>query len=131
MDEEGPKGRWSWGGSRQADEGELPAMPVSEPPYDAVTEAVPEADTAPSEADPFPPTDEPEAEAEAAPPRRRSWGGLLPVAVVAAVVGAAAGGGMVAVLDGDDPTTVVRYSGNTSRIQRPEDIQGILAKVQP
>src|SRR5687768_5646872 len=118
MDEEAPKGQWSWGGTREADEGELPAEPLGEPPYDTVTDTVPVADAPPAEAEP-----------PSAP--RRGLGRLLPVTLVAALVGAAVGAGTVALLDDDAPTTVVRYSGNTSRIQRPEDVQGILAKVQP
>jgi serine protease Do len=130
MDDELPKGRWSWGGTREAAEGELPTVPASEPPYDAVTGTVPDPDAAPTELHDQPPLLPGEAPpAEAAPARRGpSW---LPVAVIAALIGAVAGGGVASVLDDDRPGTVVRYSGNTTRIQRPEDIQGILAKVQP
>ena len=131
MDDETPKGRWSWGGTREADEGGLPAVPPSEPPYDAVTGSVPETDTVPTEAHPappFPPPEEPNGQAKPSGRRALGW---LPVVLVATLVGAAAGAGAVALLDDDDAGTVVRYSGNTSRIQRPEDIQGILAKVQP
>ncbi|HEX2040185.1 MAG TPA: trypsin-like peptidase domain-containing protein [Acidimicrobiales bacterium] len=125
MDDEAPKGSWSWGGTREADEGELPAEPGAEPPADAVTETVPAGDGVPTEVHGEPPVEPP---AEAAARRRAGW---LPVALVAALLGAAAGGGVAALMDDDAPGTVIRYSGNTSRIERPEDIQGILAKVQP
>src|SRR5687768_8444113 len=124
MDDDAPQGRWSWGGTREADEGELPAeaigAPADEPPHDAVTESLPEAEGT-EDVDPNP------VRLKA----RRSWR-WLPIALIAAVFGAAVGGGTAALLDDDDGAgTIVRYSGNTSRIQRPEDIQGILAKVQP
>ncbi len=138
MDDEAPKGRWSWGGTREADEGDLPIEPPTAPAGEAPPGTVTEADTVvtdpvPTEAHPEPPFgavpgDEEPAPAPERPRRRLTW---LPVALLAAVVGAAAGGGVATYLDDDDAATVVRYSGNTSRIERPQDIQGILAKVQP
>jgi S1-C subfamily serine protease len=113
------------------EEGELPVEPTGEPPHDAVTETVPKSGTEAVEAAPASyrePPGEPPSEAEKPARRRPGW---LLVAVVAALLGAAAGGGVAALLDDDAPGTVVRYSGNTSRIERPQDIQGILAKVQP
>jgi S1-C subfamily serine protease len=63
------------------------------------------------------------------------------VAAVAALFGALAGGGIVAALDDNggpnqpaastSATTAAVASGNTSVIGKPQDIQGILAKVQP
>ncbi|MGH9177022.1 MAG: S1C family serine protease, partial [Acidimicrobiales bacterium] len=65
-------------------------------------------------------------------------------AILAAVIGAAVGGGVGAVLAGGDgdgdrdtsdaassATTTPTFSPNTSRLARPQDIQGVLAKVQP
>ena len=130
MDDEMPKGRWSWGGTQAAeagDEGDLPVEPT-EQAAGVVTETLPEAEPTPTPAPAAPPPVPPPAEPAAAPRRGPGW---LAVAVVAALLGAAAGGGVAALIDDDSPGTVVRYSGNTSRVERPEDIQGILAKVQP
>lgn len=128
MDDEMPKGRWSWGGTQApdaGDEGDLPVEPV-EPTGGVVTETLPETEPAPAATPPVPPAAEP------AVADRRRGPGWVAVAVIAALLGAAAGGGVAALLDDDGgPSTVVRYSGNTSRVERPEDIQGILAQVQP
>jgi S1-C subfamily serine protease len=56
----------------------------------------------------------------------------LLIAIVAAVIGAAAGAGTVTAFDRDAPSTVVEsFGNNTSVIAEPQDIQGVLAKVQP
>ena len=65
---------------------------------------------------------------------RRSWPPAL-VALVASLVGALAGGGIVAALDDDGGgggrAATSRPSRNTSVIADPQDIQGVLARVQP
>ena len=63
---------------------------------------------------------------------RRSGANWLVVALVAAVIGAAIGataGALAARRSGTK--TVVTYRPNSSRIGQPQDIQGILAKVEP
>ena len=68
-------------------------------------------------------------------PRRRGWPAGL-IALAASLVGALAGGGIVAALDDDGDGGSGRGgtsapSRNTSVIADPQDIQGVLAKVQP
>ncbi|HYE79453.1 MAG TPA: trypsin-like peptidase domain-containing protein, partial [bacterium] len=57
----------------------------------------------------------------------------MAVALMAAFIGALAGGGVVAVVDdeGQNGTTTSSFGRNSSVIARPQDIQGILEKVQP
>jgi serine protease Do len=65
-----------------------------------------------------------------APLRRR---GLLAAAACGALAGALVAGVLVGVLR-DDPASrapTVTFSSNTSKIARPTDIQGILARVEP
>jgi S1-C subfamily serine protease len=93
---------------------EPPPPPSSEPWPEPVTEPVPVA-------------------ARPAEPARTgpSWVvGLL----IASIIGGLIGAGLVAVLDrgGDSGGKVTSaFSSNSSRIAKPQDIQGILAKVQP
>jgi S1-C subfamily serine protease len=56
----------------------------------------------------------------------------LAVALVASVVGAGVGAGVTAAVDrrnGSGPVTT--FSSNTSTVAKPQDVQGILAKVEP
>jgi putative serine protease PepD len=56
----------------------------------------------------------------------------MAVAVVAAVVGASVGAGVTAALDNRSGSgTVTTFANNTSRVAKPQDIQGILSKVEP
>ncbi|MDQ1439126.1 MAG: serine protease Do [Acidimicrobiaceae bacterium] len=59
--------------------------------------------------------------------------GWVVVALVAAVIGGLLGAGLVAVLDQRDETrsTTATFARNTSSIAKPQDIQGILERVQP
>jgi putative serine protease PepD len=73
---------------------------------------------------------EPLFAAPATPPRARN---PLVIALVAAVVGGLIGGGLVALIDGGHKvtSTTLTFDRNSSRIAKPQDIQGILAKVEP
>ncbi|MGH9165708.1 MAG: S1C family serine protease [Acidimicrobiales bacterium] len=78
-----------------------------------------------------PPAPSPPPPAAAPVARGSRW---LGVAVVAALVGAAVGGGVATVVADDDPpapAATPAFGTNTSRIVHPQDIQSILAKVQP
>ena len=61
-------------------------------------------------------------------PAGRVWSGALALAAIAALVGGLVGGGVVTALDDDSPASGGR---NTSVIARPQDIQGILSRVEP
>src|SRR5205823_8231794 len=71
------------------------------------------------------------------PPAPPSGGGRrgprwASVAVVAALVGAAVGAGVTAAANkggSGSPTAV--FANNTSKVAKPQDVQGILAKVEP
>ena len=80
-----------------------------------------------------PPTVAPD-EDEPAPPRRPGRGWLLP-ALVGALVGALVAGGIVAAVEDDDASApaAVAPGGtrNTSRVERPQDIKGILDRIEP
>jgi S1-C subfamily serine protease len=61
----------------------------------------------------------------------RAW--LVPV-LIAAVIGGLIGAGLVAVLDRSDSktgTTTSAFGRNTSTLSKPQDIQGVLERVQP
>ena len=70
---------------------------------------------------------------------KRAGGGRTALMVVAAVLGGAISGGIVAHQATDDPPAARSTTGstasvggnNTSSIAKPEDVQGILAKVEP
>ena len=137
-----PEGRWSWGrpDDGEADEATAPVAapePATPPPG---------RETGPHEADPdlaeaayLAPAEPRTTPAKPAPPPRPrppATGGLrwLVVAVVAALVGAAAGGGVAALVaddDSNDAAPVSPFSRNTSTIAKPQDVQAILAAVQP
>ena len=60
-----------------------------------------------------------------------SW---VVVSLVAALIGGLLGAGIVALLDNEDataPSSTSSFGNNTSRIAQPQDIQGILQKVEP
>ena len=106
----------------------------AEPPTEEMRPTPPvwQAEAAPPEppAPPVPPAEPPAAPAPD-PTRRRPWPWVA-VAGAAALVGALAGGGIVAAVDDDGATRPARSSDrNTSVIADPQDIQGVLAKVQP
>jgi serine protease Do len=148
--EAGPEEAWEspWGRPEVA--GEPETLEVAEVAETAETPAwstaAPGAD--PSAAGPPPPawrdvtTPPPEPEAwtgwgeQVPPPAPRPPSprrGLLTAAVAGALVGAVVAGVLVTVLrdDGAASGPTVTFSSNTSKIARPADIQGILAKVQP
>jgi putative serine protease PepD len=114
------------------------------PPEDDVDDLPPVEDEVTTDLPPVEPLDEPVTETApafthtpeaaagpAAPaPSVPRWTVLV---VVAALVGGLAGAGLVAVLRRDTTTTTVvdRGGNNTSVIAHPQDIHGILAKVEP
>jgi serine protease Do len=52
--------------------------------------------------------------------------------LIAALIGGLLGAGLVSLLDDDEPTVSTQgFGNNTSRIAQPQDIQGILQKVEP
>ncbi|HET6793810.1 MAG TPA: trypsin-like peptidase domain-containing protein [Acidimicrobiales bacterium] len=82
----------------------------------------------------WPPAGPPPGQPATAPAGRRLSRQLLVVAVVAALIGGAAGAGIYRAAGGggSGQTVVEQYSPNSSVIaERPQDIQGILAKVLP
>ncbi len=72
-----------------------------------------------------------ELEAQETEPARKRAGRSWLVPLVFALVGSLIGGGVVALLDGEDPSTVIRYGNNSSVLAKAQDIQGVLAKVEP
>ena len=111
-----PSGTWSWGpaGSEHLDDTVEPDLTPGRP---AVEE--------PAETAPAPPS--------GLPSRQPSWPIVALIGVVlGAAIGGAAGGAM-ARRQSASRATVTRpvFSNNTSRIAKPQDIQGILAKVEP
>ena len=118
-------GSWSWGPSDDA--GDAPATEeqgrVSAPPHPGAERT--------SEIPVVPPPGAPVAPAGTPPAARGPRWAV--VALVAALVGAAAGGGVAALVDDEpsSPPVVAPVPGsNTSVIAKPQDIQGILDKVQ-
>ena len=160
MEKATPGGSWGWGrpaeppdGPDQPDRpdepgeagvppsgaGHDPTMPTYVPP-DLPWPALPAQPAPSAPATPSPPpggTDAPGPDPGSGGPDRRQppW---YVVALVAAVLGAAVGGGVGGAV-ARRTTRNVRaaaesrpvFSNNTSRIAKPQDIQGILAKVQP
>lgn len=138
---ETPSGRWSWGepDDNDADDSSTvsaPTAPADEPTYldEPVTARTPAVEV-PTDAPPEPPVPAPPvprpSPAPAAPARGPRW---AMVALVAGLVGALAGGAVATVLDDEGDgggTAAPTFGANTSRIARPEDIQSILARVQP
>ena len=139
-----PEGTWSWGRPEDG-EADEPAGRIAAPEA-TVSGAGPDTLRAGpgTAAEPDPePAYLPPAEPRPAPPSppsppaaAHSSGGLrwVAIALVAALVGAAAGGGVAALVADDDAeraAPVSPFSRNTSTIAKPQDIQAILAKVQP
>jgi serine protease Do len=124
-----PRGEWRWGEPRELDtqagseaqSGTATGLPPPPPPGDHVQE-------------------EPGGPAYRPPPLPRRDrprpGGLrwVAIALVASLIGALVGGGVVALVDEDGDSSSAtdnNFSRNSSVIARPQDIQGILQKVQP
>ena len=153
MADETTRGGWSWGpppdeadDDRAGTDDTAPlATPVDAPP----TVTIPPVPAGPGDSrqvrrsGPLPGFSPP-ASVPGAPPasgggRSAAW---VAVAVVAALIGAVVGGG-VAALVGDgggnggsttasrSVSTVPSFANNSSRLAQPQDIQGVLSKVQP
>ena len=132
-DPQGPDGR----ATAAPPPGPLPPGPPLEspppgPPPPPSGPATATYSTAPPAQSP-PATGWPRAQTPPTPPGGggRRW---IAVAAVAALVGAVAGGGIGALVADDDAPQVSSprpFSNNSSTVARPQDIQGILAKVQP
>ena len=68
----------------------------------------------------------------AAPAPARSGPSFIVALLVASLIGGLVGAGLVALIDrNDDGKVSTAFTSNNSRIAKPQDIQGILAKVQP
>ena len=144
MGDTSPEGRWSWGRSDDSEPEEPTARVLApdlagEGPGSTTETRPPEPEAESPYLPPLAPEpkDVPAWPPPAAPAAPGGGGGRwLAVAVVAALIGAAAGGGVATVLDDDDAElrnsgSASPFSSNTSNIARPQDIQAILAKVQP
>ena len=115
MDDARPQGTRSWGEGTGTEENRETGWPDH-----------PEASS------PIPPSG-PDWPPTPSPSRRPRWAAVAAVAAaLGAVLGALVGGGTAALLDEDDASTPApAFGNNTSAIAKPQDIQGILAKVQP
>ena len=137
-----PDGSWSWGRPEDAVAADEPTAPVMAPGGPDGSQGT--TTVHPGEPEPDTETHLPPRPVEARP-EPSPWASMAPatdaargprwaaVALVAALVGAAAGGG-VATLVADDSSSaapVSPFANNTSNVARPQDIQAILAKVQP
>lgn len=148
MDETPAGGRWLWGrpGSPEPEpedehEGEATGQsgPPRSPPLEPPTEkqAPPYVTGPPLQAPPAPLPSSPAQPAPPSPGPRADGGGgrrILAVAALAALIGAAVGGGVGALVAGDAPAPASSpppFGSNTSVIATPQNIQQILANVQP
>ncbi|MDQ3570761.1 MAG: trypsin-like peptidase domain-containing protein [Actinomycetota bacterium] len=136
MDDTRSGGKWLWGGESpsgpEAGAGAGGGPPLEPPtaqeapPYVTGPPPMPPAPSGwPGSRPPDPPVAPP------SPGGGRRW---LAVAAVAALIGAAAGGGIGALVAGDDGSSASQppaFGPNSSVIAKPQDIQQILAKVQP
>jgi serine protease Do len=148
VDETRSGGTWGWGQQSSPDPEEPgggaagggastgegpPQSPPLEPPTEQQTPpyvSSPPPSSPPPSGWPGARPSSPSARADGSGPRR--W---LVVTVVAALIGAATGGVIGALVAGGDDegsgTSAPAFGNNTSVIARPQDIQQILAKVQP
>jgi S1-C subfamily serine protease len=123
-----------------------PTEPEPEPEPEPETIEVPLVDFQPlpgTEPEPEPepqPQPEPEPEPAAAAPTpapapAKPGPNWVLVALVAAVIGGLLGAGLISLLDDDDGSTnagtTSAFGRNTSQLAKPQDIQGILERVQP
>jgi serine protease Do len=126
-DDAAPRGSWLWGDPGDADHEEERSGGVAAPdtPSRPAPPVAPRVGPPVSQAPPPPGLSAPPA----SPPGPGRW---VAVALVAALVGALVGGGVATlVADGDDEPAAPIFGPNTSTIARPQDIQGILQRVQP
>ncbi|HVE47272.1 MAG TPA: trypsin-like peptidase domain-containing protein [Acidimicrobiales bacterium] len=142
MGDTDPQGRWSWGrpDDTEADDPAARALTPEGLGGGPGTVAQPRSPE-PEEESPYLPPLAPEGPAPGWAPTRApakpAGGGSrwLAVALVAALVGAAVGGGVATLVAEDDEAGASRpispFSNNTSNVAKPQDIQAILAKVQP
>ncbi len=153
MADDATTGNWSWGpGAGEPDEDADAAedtaplaVPADAPPTGTVGPRLPAGaavEPPPSTWPSVPTGDAPPASPPAAGSARSA--GWVAVAVVAALIGAVVGGGVAALVADDggghktatttaarSPSSVPSFANNSSRLARPQDIQGVLAKVQP
>ncbi|MGI8686509.1 MAG: S1C family serine protease [Acidimicrobiales bacterium] len=141
------RGSWTWGPSPdEADDersGADDTAPLGTPKDGPPTTTIPPV--RPPPAAPVTPALRPAGPAPAPPPTGGgNSAGWVAVAVVAALIGAVVGGGVAALVADDDgggngssvtasrsTSTVAPFGNNSSRLAQPQDIQGVLAKVQP
>ena len=135
MADDTPRGSWGWGPSADEDD----SSDDDTAPVATTADGPPTAPPRPFA--PPPPPAPLAASAPAAPDGLKSGkgAGWVVIVLVAALIGAVVGGGVAALVTDDDspgnarettsPTTA--FSNNTSRLAQPQDIQGVLAKVQP
>jgi putative serine protease PepD len=131
-----PQGSWSWGTATPERE---EAPPPAEPPVTEETvaggwAAPPPAASISGGLPPETGGDSPEIAPTPAP--ARSTARWMAVVLVAALAGALVGGGVGALTgrragETSPTSSKVSFGANSSRIAKPQDIQGILAKVQP
>ena len=151
MADDKPRGSWSWGTSADDDESDQDdAAPVEGYDDGPPTAVLPPPPPVTRPASPYvpgprpaPPTPAPVPGLAAPPvPPAKAEGkgaGWVVVVLVAALIGAVVGGGVAALVDDDTPSSTASsanspsttFSNNTSRLAQPQDIQGVLAKVQP
>ena len=144
MDDDTPGGRWSWGpSSDDDDEGDVQGDDTA--PVATELDGPPTATLRPAR--PVPPpggaTPTPSAPpVQVSPPGAGKGAGWVAVALVAALIGAVVGGGVASLVADDGgsgsssagsrtASSVPSFSSNTSRLAKPQDIQGLLARVQP
>ena len=142
MADDTAQGNWSWGPS--AGEDDVAATddtaPLEGQPDGPPTATIP-VSPAPLSASRSATVSQPAAPAGGGT-KASKGGGWAAVALVAALIGAAVGGGVAALVADDggngaatsgsrSPATIPSFSNNSSRLTQPQDIQGVLSKVQP
>ena len=154
MADDTAQGSWSWGPAAGDDEGDdartddtAPLEVQADGPPTATIPPVAPSRPVPATAAARPavasPVGQPAPPAAAGGSQGGSrGGGWAAVALVAALIGAVVGGGVAALVADDggtgaatsggrSTTTAPSFANNTSRLVQPQDIQGVLAKVQP